>query len=142
MARGDAYSMALPRSVELAGRQHSSWRVFPGSPTISVSSSSGRAWRRSFVSAFAFGDSAALARELAVLVRVGQKRATASLPVEFTAGGDPLPAVGDVEIVTLADGEPVCIIETTEVRLIAFGEVDAAFAAGEGEGNGSLYPGP
>lgn len=65
-----------------------------------------------------------------------QKRATASLPVEFTAGGDPLPTVGDVDIVTLADGEPVCIIETTEVRLVVFGEVDAAFAADEGEGDG------
>jgi hypothetical protein len=31
-----------------------------------------------------------------------------------------LPTVGDVDIVTLADGEPVCIIETTEVRLIAY----------------------
>lgn len=94
--------------------------------------------RRARVSAFAFGDSAALAQELAVLVRAGQKRATASLPVEFTAAGDPLPTVGDVDIVTLADGEPVCIIETTEVRLVAFGEVDAAFAADEGEGDGSL----
>ena len=28
--------------------------------------------------------------------------------------------------------------ETSEVRLIAFGEVDAAFAADEGEGDGSL----
>lgn len=76
--------------------------------------------RRARVSVFAFGDSAALARELAVLVRAGQKRATASLPVEFTAAGDPLPTVGDVDIVTLADGEPVCIIETTEVRLVAY----------------------
>jgi uncharacterized protein YhfF len=36
------------------------------------------------------------------------------------------------------DGTPVGIIETTDVRLVPFGEVDAGFAATEGEGDGSL----
>ena len=87
---------------------------------------------------FAFGDSPALADELAVLVQAGQKRATASLPVEFTSLGLPLPAVGDVSIVTLANGTPVAIIELVEVREIPFQAVDAAFAAAEGEGDGTL----
>ncbi|PYM31010.1 MAG: ASCH domain-containing protein, partial [Candidatus Rokuibacteriota bacterium] len=35
------------------------------------------------MTAFAFGDSPALAKELAALVLAGHKRATASLPVQF-----------------------------------------------------------
>jgi uncharacterized protein YhfF len=88
--------------------------------------------------AFAFGDSPALANELATLVQTGRKRATASLPLEFTATGSRLPRVGDVSIVTLADGTPVAIIELVEVRQLPFDVVDAAFAADEGEGDGSL----
>jgi len=88
--------------------------------------------------AFAFGDSPALANELAALVQVGLKRATASLPVEFTSLGLPLPGAGDVSIVTRADGSPVAIIELVEVRHVPFQAVDAAFAADEGEGDGTL----
>jgi uncharacterized protein YhfF len=88
--------------------------------------------------AFAFGDSAELADELAELVRVGRKRATTSLAIEFTAEGLPLPKAGDLSIVTRADGTPVAIIELLEVRHVAFQTVDARFAAEEGEGDGSL----
>jgi uncharacterized protein YhfF len=87
---------------------------------------------------FAFGDSAALADELASLVQAGRKRATASLPIEFTSVGLPLPEAGDVSIVTLADSAPAAIIELVEVRHIPFQLVDTAFAADEGEGDGSL----
>ena len=75
---------------------------------------------------------------MAALVQVGRKRATASLPVEFTSLGLPLPAAGDVSIVTRADGIPVAIIELVEVRHVPFQAVDAAFAADEGEGDGTL----
>jgi uncharacterized protein YhfF len=88
--------------------------------------------------AFAFGDSPGLASELAALVQAGRKRATTSLAVEFTSVGEPLPAVGDVSIVRLFDGTPVAIIESVEVRHVPFQAVDAAFAAEEGEGDGSL----
>src|SRR5262245_34488830 len=88
--------------------------------------------------AFAFGDSPSLANELAGLVQIGRKRATAGLPAEFTAAGLPLPVAGDISIVTRADGSPVAIIQLTEVRLIPFQLVDAAFAADEGEGDHSL----
>jgi len=87
---------------------------------------------------FAFGDSPALANELAALVQVGRKRATASLPVEFTSLGLPLPTAGDVSIVMRSDGVPVAIIELVEVRHVPFHAVDAAFAADEGEGDGTL----
>jgi len=90
------------------------------------------------VTAFSFGDSAALADELAALVVAGTKRATASLPIQFESEGVAPPAAGDVSIVMRGDGTPVGIIETTDVRLVPFGEVDAGFAATEGEGDGSL----
>jgi uncharacterized protein YhfF len=100
--------------------------------------SAGHPHRQAKPDVFAFGDSPALANELATLVRAGRKRATASLPLEFTAAGSSLPEVGDVSIVTLADGRPVAIIELVEVRAVPFHDVDAAFAADEGEGDGSL----
>jgi len=88
--------------------------------------------------AFAFGDTHALADELGALVKAGRKRATASLPVEFTSLGDPLPAVGNVGIVLSGSGTPIAIIELTEVRHVPFRDVGAAFAADEGEGDGTL----
>jgi uncharacterized protein YhfF len=94
--------------------------------------------RQRTASVFSFGDSPALADALAELVILGRKRATTSLPVEFTSEGERLPAAGDLSIVTRADNSPVAVIELVDVRLIAFQEVDAAFAAVEGEGDGSL----
>jgi len=98
----------------------------------------GHRHRTAPVSAFAFGDSAELATELAELVRSGRKMATASLPIELEANGTALPQPGDVSIVTLLDGTPVAIIETTEVALAPLGAVDEAFAAAEGEGDRTL----
>jgi uncharacterized protein YhfF len=94
--------------------------------------------RHAAVSAFAFGDSPALAEQLAALVEAGRKRATAALPIQFEAEGSPLPEPGDPSIVTLWDGTPVVIIQTTDVRLVPFGDVDADFAAAEGEGDRTL----
>ena len=94
--------------------------------------------RNGTASVLSFGDSPALADELVELVLLGRKRATTSLPIEFTSQGERLPAAGDVSIVTRADNSPVAVIELVEVRLIAFQAVDAAFAAIEGEGDGSL----
>lgn len=85
-----------------------------------------------------FGDSAELARELADLVKRGVKTASAGLVAAWHADGDPLPRVGDVEIVIDWSGEPVAVVEVTEVRVLTFSDVDAAFARDEGEGDGSL----
>jgi uncharacterized protein YhfF len=108
------------------------WRRYVG--TLAA----GHLHRQARPDVFAFGDSPSLADELAALVVAGRKRATASLPVEFTSEGLPLPVAGDVSIVTRGDGSPVAIIELVEVRHIPFQSVDAAFAAEEGEGDGSL----
>src|SRR3954467_11421906 len=70
--------------------------------------------------AFAFGGSGAIADSLAGLVVNGTKRATTSLPVEFTALGDPLPEAGDVSIILDGVGHPVAIIERLTVRTVPF----------------------
>lgn len=82
---------------------------------------------------FAFGDSPALADELAALVLDGRKRATVMTP------DDPnRPETGQLSIVLDGAGRPVCVIETTELTERRFDEVDAAFAFEEGEGDRSL----
>ncbi len=49
--------------------------------------------------AFSFGGEGALAHELAALVLAGRKKATTSLPIEYTALDEPLPRAGDLSIV-------------------------------------------
>lgn len=94
--------------------------------------------RRVRPEAYAFGDSPRLADELAELIRIGRKRATTSLPAEIAIEGQKPPAVGDVSIVLRSDGTPVAVIETVGVREMPFHAVDEAFAAEEGEGDGTL----
>jgi uncharacterized protein YhfF len=91
-----------------------------------------------FYEAFCFGDSAALADELAALVLQGRKRATASLVWSFEAEGKPLPRPGHVSIVKNWAGQPLCLIETTRVDVLPFERVGAEFAREEGEDDGSL----
>jgi len=98
----------------------------------------GHAHRNARPEVFAFGDTPALADELAALVLSGKKRATASLAVEFTAVGDPLPAAGSLSIILRGDKTPVAIIERIDVREVPFHAVDQAFASREGEGDGTL----
>jgi uncharacterized protein YhfF len=85
-----------------------------------------------------FGSSKEMAAELGDLVRRGVKTATCSLLWEHELGGDPLPQIGDLSIITDWDGHPLCIIETVEVGIRAFREVDEQFAFEEGEGDRSL----
>lgn len=88
--------------------------------------------------AFSFGGEGEIADELAALVLAGKKRATASLPVEYTSLGEALPKTGDLSIVLEGRGSPVAIIERTSVEVVPFHAVTAEFAATEGEGDGSL----
>ncbi|HEX6012109.1 MAG TPA: ASCH domain-containing protein [Geminicoccaceae bacterium] len=87
---------------------------------------------------FAFGDSPALQDELVALVLHGPKRATAMLLLEHEVGGDPMPAEGGYGVVLDGAGRPRCVIRSTEVRVVPFREVDAAFAHDEGEGDRTL----
>ena len=91
-----------------------------------------------FFEAFHFADNEAIANELADLVLAGVKRATASLVWSLESAGGSLPTPGDLSVVTYWDGRPACVIETLEVVVLPFEQVTAAFAAIEGEGDGSL----
>jgi uncharacterized protein YhfF len=88
--------------------------------------------------AWHFCDNESDANELAELVLAGIKRATAGLLWSYEQDGDPIPLVGDLSVVTDWDGEARCVIRTTSVDVIPFGDVSAEFAAIEGEGDGSL----
>ena len=91
-----------------------------------------------FYEVFHFDDNESSANGLADLVLSGVKRATAGLVWVFEAKGRPIPKPGDLSVVTRWDGQPVCVIETTRVDIRPYDEVDADFAATEGEGDGSL----
>ena len=89
--------------------------------------------------AWAFGDekSPDLADELAWLVLHGPKRATTCLYEDAVADGE-MPVVGGYSVVLDGAGAPVCIIRTTDIDIVPFGEVDDAYAWDEGEGDRSL----
>lgn len=91
-----------------------------------------------FYDAFHFDDNEPSADELSGLVLAGRKRATASLVWTYEAEGKPIPKPGDLSVVTLFSGQPVCVIETLSIQVVPFNMVDADFAAKEGEGDGSL----
>jgi uncharacterized protein YhfF len=81
----------------------------------------------------AFGDSSKMADELGHLVLTGQKRASAGLRRDFDDVS--LPRIGGLVVVLDGKGVPLCIFQTTEVRISALSSVDDAFAWDEGEGD-------
>jgi uncharacterized protein YhfF len=93
---------------------------------------------RRYVESFSFGFTPADAREIAPLVLNGTKTATGSVLWSYEADKKPLPVVGDHWIVIVGSDAPVCIIETTQVRIIPFDEVTADDAWAGGEGDRSL----
>lgn len=90
------------------------------------------------VNRYGFGDSAEMADELGELVRQGVKDGTTSLMWEHEVDGEPIPLVGEVAVILNGKGEPLCIVETTQVDVMPFNEVDEQFAYDEGEGDRSL----
>jgi uncharacterized protein YhfF len=91
-----------------------------------------------FFEAFHFDDNPPSADELAALVLAGRKRATAGLVWSYEDAKLPLPVVGQLSVVTDWAGTPQCVIETWRMDIVPFEDVDAEFAATEGEGDGSL----
>jgi uncharacterized protein YhfF len=85
-----------------------------------------------------FGDHSDLADKLGNLILKGVKTATCSTLWEWEAEGSELPKVGSKTIVLDGHDNPICIIETIEVVIRAFNEVDAKFASEEGEDDRSL----
>lgn len=86
---------------------------------------------------FRFGDSAELCAELLALVRAGRKTATCAAYPDVLAGDEALPVIGRRDIALEWNGAPALVIETTDVALRRFDDVDESFALAEGE-NDSL----
>ncbi len=86
----------------------------------------------------AFGDSPRMADELGALVTSGRKTATCWALWEAELEGEAITEVGQKTILLDGRGEPLCVIETTEVEVVAFEQVDKRFARDESEGDGSL----
>jgi uncharacterized protein YhfF len=85
-----------------------------------------------------FGDDQELADKLYPLVLRGVKRATASLLWEYEREPDAMPKPGGYSVITDFAGAPQCVVQTTDVRITPFDQVDAQFAFDEGEGDRSL----
>jgi uncharacterized protein YhfF len=85
-----------------------------------------------------WGDSPEMADELGELIARGIKTATCSALWEWEAEGNPIPQKGQITVVVNGEGHPLCIVETTEVTIRQYNEVDSDFAQAEGEGDFSL----
>lgn len=75
---------------------------------------------------------------MAALIISGKKTATCSALWEWEAEGEPIPQVSLKTILLSSAGEPLAVLETTEVSIRAYQEVDAQFAHDEGEGDLTL----
>ena len=83
---------------------------------------------------FSFGDSPAMADELLALVLAGAKTATCGALRDFPEGSPARPMIGRRDVVLDGEGRRAAVIETVEVTVRRFDEVDEAFAYDEGEG--------
>ncbi|KGN33802.1 hypothetical protein N802_08320 [Knoellia sinensis KCTC 19936] len=88
--------------------------------------------------AWSFGATPEHADELLDLVLAGTKTATSGALWDYEAEDEPLPEVGTLSIVLDASGTPRALLETTDVQVVPFDEVDEEFARLEGEGDLSL----
>ena len=85
--------------------------------------------------AWAFGVDA---DQLAHLVAIGEKTATASAYPLYEIENEPLPAVGEYSVILDSKDEAVCVIQTKKVFVVPFDEVSEEQAYKEGEGDKSL----
>ncbi|MCX7207318.1 MAG: ASCH domain-containing protein [Proteobacteria bacterium] len=85
-----------------------------------------------------YGDSPELSEELLALIRQGKKRAGTSLLWGHEADQEPVPCVGDLQIVLDHHNEPALITRVVSTYIVPYSEVTAEYAAIEGEGDGSL----
>lgn len=88
--------------------------------------------------AFIFGNTPALARQLADLVLKGKKRATASLPFMWKGEGESLPSAGDVYVLHDWNGNALALLRNTRVDVVPFDEVTVDFVRTECEGDLTL----
>lgn len=82
---------------------------------------------------FRFDATEANCKLLLGLVRSGAKRATCEALSVYQSGEEAMPQVGRQDIALDWDGAPALVIETTQIEIVRFDEVDEAFALAEGE---------
>ena len=85
-----------------------------------------------------FADTPEAATEVGKLVRDGIKTTSSSLLWGLEHERLPLPQVGEICVVVDGNGNPLCIIEMTEVEIRPFNTVDERFAFEYGEGERTL----
>lgn len=85
-----------------------------------------------------WGDGPAMADELSALIVQGLKTATCSALWEWQAERNPIPEAGLITIALDGRAQPLCIVETVEITIRKYNEVDSDFAHDEGEGDLSL----
>lgn len=78
------------------------------------------------------------ADHLAHLVAIGEKTATASAHPLYALENEPLPTMGEYNVILDSNDNAVCIIQTQTVTIIPFDKVTAEHAFKEGEGDKSL----
>jgi uncharacterized protein YhfF len=71
-----------------------------------------------------WGDGPAMADELGALIVQGVKTATCSALWEWEAEGNPIPQKGLITIALDGRGEPLCIVESVEVTIRNYNEVN------------------
>ena len=76
--------------------------------------------------------------KLAQLTLQGTKTATASSYPVYKAENEPVPSVGDYSIILDSQNQAVCIIQTTQIDIVPFYQVDEEQAYLEGEGDRTL----
>lgn len=88
--------------------------------------------------AWMFGNgSEKMGNELGKLVVEGIKTATCSAHFLFEMEKEPLPKIGQYDIVLSGNHQPLAIIQTTSVEIVPMNNVSKDFAYAEGEGNRS-----
>lgn len=85
-----------------------------------------------------FGDTPEPDDELGALITNGTKTATCSALWEYEVEDEPLHEPGAKCVALNGQDDPPCVIETIEVEVRPYNEVDAHFAHDEGEGDRSL----
>ncbi len=86
------------------------------------------------LSDYEFAFPGALRDELTGAVLAGRKTSTTGLLIGYEHDAEPLPQAGERSTMIGSAGQPLAILELTEVRLVPLGEIDLAHAVDEGEG--------
>ena len=87
---------------------------------------------------WAFSDQKKVADDLCELVLAGKKTATCAPLYQYELEELPVPQAGDRNVILDGSSKARCVIETTAADVVPFNEVEAEFAAAQGEGDGSL----